>query len=334
VANDSPIFVVGFQRSGTTLTQALLGAHSRIAAPPEMHFVFRIARFADRYGDLTDDGNLRRVIHEALNPPADLFADCGFDERRIFDRVIRNADPTMHGVLEAIMDDFAERHGKVRWSEKSPGQSVAQVQSVFPDAQIIHIVRDPRDVIASSLATPWTTKSAHDLAHRWRQFTIENVRRGLSAGPARFLQVRYEDLTRDPEAVLRVVFAFLGERYEPAVLNDPSRRRDTIAKAAAPWQQRALEPVVPAQSGGWRTRLGRRDRAIVQSIFHRELPILGYAPPSKRSVAWGRLMSLPDGTLERFRVRRDRRRLRDPAVFESAIRDYLEDQGRIVAEHT
>ena len=63
-----PIFVVGFQRSGTTLLQSLLGAHPRIAAPPEMHFVFRVAALADYFGDLADDDNLARALHETINP--------------------------------------------------------------------------------------------------------------------------------------------------------------------------------------------------------------------------------------------------------------------------
>ncbi|MGH2759169.1 MAG: sulfotransferase family protein, partial [Actinomycetota bacterium] len=330
--NDVPIFVVGFQRSGTTLTQALLGAHSRIGAPPEMHFVFRVARFAGRYGDLTDDDNLRSVVHDALNPPANLFAECGYDEDRIFERA-RRGDRTMRSVLDAVMSDFAERRGKARWSEKSPGQSMAQVESLFPDAQIIHIVRDPRDVIASSLATPWTRNTAHTLAHRWRQFTVSNVRRGLLAGPTRFLQLRYEDLTRDPEAVLRVVFAFLGERYEPEILSDPDRRRDTIAPSAAPWQRRALEAVTPPTPSGWRTRLSRRDRLIVQSVFDRELAVLGYSQAPRKAIVAGRVLDQPIRAWDAIRKRWVGRRLGDPSRFELAIRDYLEEQARIVQNH-
>ncbi|MGH2760583.1 MAG: sulfotransferase family protein [Actinomycetota bacterium] len=332
MADDTPIFVVGFQRSGTTLMQALLGAHSRIAAPPEMHFSFRIARFAKSYGDLTDDDVLRRVVEEALNPPADLFADCGFDVDVIVER-IKRGERTMRGVLEAIMGDFTERHGKARWSEKSPGQSVAQVESLFPDATIIHIVRDPRDVIASSLATPWTLSGAHALAHRWRAFTLDNVRRGLRAGPARFLQLRYEDLTRDPEPVLRVVFAFLGETFEPEILTNPKLRRPTVAQAAAPWQQRALEPVTAARSGGWRTGLSRIDRLIVQSVFHRELPVLGYSPPARRAVVAGRILDQPSRAIDAVRRGRARRRLADEGRFERSIRSYLDEQRRIIKDH-
>jgi hypothetical protein len=62
-----PIFVVGHQRSGTTLLQALLGSHPNIASPPETYFVSRIADLADCYGNLGDDENLRRALHDTLN---------------------------------------------------------------------------------------------------------------------------------------------------------------------------------------------------------------------------------------------------------------------------
>src|SRR3954453_12508316 len=106
-----PIFVVGFQRSGTTLLQSLLGAHPRVAAPPEMHFILRVAYFGDLFGDLHDDGNLRRALHEALNPPLDMLAECGFDEDALFERA-RAGERGYAGLFTAIMDDYAERNGK------------------------------------------------------------------------------------------------------------------------------------------------------------------------------------------------------------------------------
>lgn len=326
---DRPIFVVGFQRSGTTLLQSLLGAHPRIASPPEMYFVFRVGRFVDHYGDLSDDANLRQAIHDALNPPQDLLADCGFDEDKVFARA-RDGERTMRGVLDAIMRDFAERQGKARWSEKSPGQSVAQVHSIFPDAQIVHIVRDPRDVIASSLRTPWTRSNAHDLAHAWRRFTLENFRRGLKSGPSRFLQIRYEDLTREPETVLALVFTFLGETYDQAVLTDVERRRATIADVAAPWQRRALEAVTPATEGTWRKKLSRRDRLIVHAVLHKELTMLGYAPPSRRDVIAGAAIDMPFTARDSVRRWKAKRSLRDPAAQRRAIQAFIAEQARIM----
>src|SRR4051812_42681389 len=150
---DAPIFVIGYQRSGTTLLQAMLGSHPRIASLPETYFFYRVADHADYFGDLADDENLGRALHEALNPQVDLLADCDFVEQRIIERA-RGGPRTYAGLMDAIMSDFAERTGKARWSEKSAGQSIDVAWDLFSDAQVVYIVRDPRDVVASSLRAP------------------------------------------------------------------------------------------------------------------------------------------------------------------------------------
>src|SRR4051794_19699469 len=212
---ESPIFVVGYQRSGTTLLQSLLGAHPRIAAPPELHFILRVAYFGDYFGDLPDDETLRRALQGALTPPVDILAECGFDEAALFARAA--AGPrTYAGLFAAIMDEYAERNGKERWAEKTPSQRPDDIWNLFPDALVVHIVRDAREVVASSVDMPWERRRAAAIARDLRHFTLESVERGRRAGAGQYLQVRYEDLTRAPEAVLRLICTFVGEDYEDA----------------------------------------------------------------------------------------------------------------------
>jgi hypothetical protein len=277
MATDRPIFVVGFQRSGTTLLQSLLGAHPRIAAPPELHFILRVAYFRDYFGDLADDANLRRALHEALNPPVDILGECGFDEDALFDRAA--AGPrTYAGLFAAIMDDYAERNDRERWAEKTPSQRPDDIWNLFADAQVIHIIRDPREVVASSLDMPWERRSAAAIALDLRHFTLESVARGRRAGAAQYLQLRYEDLARDPEAVLRLVCAFIGEDYDPGML-DPARRGQALMPSAS-WQAQAAQAIAPVTSK-WRAKLGAADRVRVQAIVSELLAPYGYSGPSK-----------------------------------------------------
>src|SRR4051812_17375571 len=146
---NSPIFVVGLPRSGTTLLQSLIGAHPRIAAPPELFFGRRIVQFRDYWGDLNDDAVLRRVLEETLSLPN--LSESGFELERVFARASKGSR-TYPGVLDAVMSDYAERNGKVRWSEKSPMQRSRLIWLLMPDAQVVHIVRDPRPCVASNLA--------------------------------------------------------------------------------------------------------------------------------------------------------------------------------------
>jgi hypothetical protein len=327
----APIFVIGYQRSGTTLIQALLGAHPRIAAPPETYFAFRVADQAEYFGDLGDDTNLSRALHEAINPPLDVFADCAFDHDRLLARA-KEGPRTYAALIDTIMSDFAERAGKQRWSDKSPGQRIDAAYGLFPDAQVVHIVRDPRDVVASSLETPWTEPDATRIAREWRSFTLHAIRRGFEVGPAQFLQIRYEDLTREPAAVLRVVCAFLGEEYEPAMLDDPSLRSGTVPAVASPWQKKALTSVVPAREGGWRERLQRIDQLRVNAVVGSMLAPLGYQAPSRRA----RVVGLPLTVAERLRrARAWKRPAQAPLTPEERYRltrSFVERQSKLVSD--
>jgi len=326
---DTPIFVVGFQRSGTTLLQSLLGAHPRIAAPPETHFIARVAHLADYFGDLADDANLRRALSEALNPPVPLLAECGFDEDLLFERA-RTGPRTYAALLDTLMSDFAERHGKARWCEKTPTQPATWVFDLFPEAQVVHIVRDPRDVVASSLDVPWTGMATRRIAAAWRRFTLDNVRVGLEVGPARFLQIRYEDLARDFESTLSLVCAFLDEGLTTEMLTEPERRLPTIASAAAPWHGTVLEERSPPVLGSYRARLRADRRARVAAAIGGVIPALGYPAPRRSTVVAGHALNLlawPAEVPATVGALRLRATARTPAARHRALERYMRQRA-------
>src|SRR3954467_5975754 len=267
--NAAPVFVVGFPRSGTTLTQSLIGAHPRIAAPPEMHFFSRVVLHRRYWGDLTDDTEVRRVVAAALDTPR--LEKCGFVVDRIVERVEQR---TLGGILDAIMTDFAVREGKQRWCEKTPLQSARHIWAELPNAQVVHVIRDPRE----SLASGYELTGGFDpplSARSWRKFTLGNMHDGIGRGARQYLRIRYEDLAREPHAVLTQGFAFLGEDFAPEILTDPERRRSVLTATVVPWQAKVLEPIRAPESN-WRKKMNPRQRARVTAIVGDMLPGLGY----------------------------------------------------------
>lgn len=333
-AASQPIFVVGYQRSGTTLLQSMLGAHPAIAAPPETYFVFRIANLRGYYGDLTIDANLRRVIHDTIHPTVPVLEELGLDEERLY-RAAHGSARDYATVFDVVMSEIAHRWGKRRWSDKSPGQSVDAALALFPDARVVHIIRDPRDVVASSLETPWTPGSSRQIARSWRDFTTRCLRAGLRAGPRRYLAVRYEDLVGDPESLLRRICHFVGEDFDLAMLDPDERRRaGTVVAVAAPWQARAVEPVTTERQGRHRQVLSRWQRASIAAAVQGQVAALGYEPDSTRTVAVGRVINaaramedLPD-VYRRARLRRHF----TPARHYEEVQRFLHRNRRVVAD--
>jgi hypothetical protein len=302
-----PIFVVGFSRSGTTLVQALLGAHPHIAAPPEMHFIQRIAQLADYWGDLADDAVFHRVITETVQPPVPWLEQCGFDADTIFGRA-RSGPRTYAAVLDAVLSDFAERQGKPRWSEKTPRQHPSPIWRHFPAAQVVHVVRDPRPTIASTMAKLGAFTDPVVAARAWHRFTTEASLAGARRGPSHYLRIRYEDLSREPEPVLRQVFTFLGEDFDPTVVTDLSRRRTAVPTRMGSLLEPVMSPIAAPDESAWRETLPQLQRARIAAVVGDDCAPLGYDPPQQSTVRIGRLLNAVHAPVDAMRARRLLRR--------------------------
>ena len=323
---ERPIFVVGTARSGTTLLQAALGAHERIAGPPEVHYILRIARLADFYGDLADDANLQRAARDALDTPLLRPVDVDHDE------VLRRArrTPTYAGLLDAVMSTIASSWGKPRWSEKTPGQPATEVWSLFPEACVIHIVRHPVAVITSHRRTPLRQLPARVAAEHWCAFNRASRAAGERAGPDRYLRIRYEDLAARPEPVLREVCTFLGEAYDPRMLTD---RGESQAVAPFAWWQRGatgdIRPSAPAKG-----ELGVVDRAAVAAVVRRDLPAFGYPADPRAVVTVGRGLNVAARARARLRRPPPVVEPSTPAERHDAVRRQLADRLERLADGT
>lgn len=320
---ERPIFVVGFQRSGTTLLQSLLGAHPRIAAPPEVHFFFRIYGLRDYWGDLTDDANSRRVVQELVNAPFGMLDGCGFDEEALTRRFL-TTDRSYRALLCTLLDDFAARQGKPRWSEKTPQQRPALIWSVVPEAQIVHIVRDPREVVASAVtawphdAPPWA------IAERVNGFTAAARDDGASAPAGSYLLVRYEDLATKPEPVLRDVCTFLGEEFDRRMIDGVEERSTALGHSGPAWQAEAVAPVRPPRRE-WDQRLSWAQRALVSAAVRDSVTALGYPRVSRRWALAATALTPLRLPFRREQRRRERRAAQatSPQARYDAVQEFL-----------
>jgi hypothetical protein len=230
----APTFVVGTGRSGTSLLRTMLDAH------PELHLTHEASFYVDPLGGrLADDGaawfeRYQRSFSFAWLqvPPREVLADV--------DATDGGRAPTRADVVTAVMRVAAHRHGKERFGDKTPAHSqhLATIRAEHPDARIVHVVRDPREVVASLARMPWATGSTALNA----RFCAQQVEAVLD-DPGEVCHVRLEDLVADPERELRRVLAHLDLPWDDGVLDH--ERRDPADLPPFPWFQDALQPVQP-----------------------------------------------------------------------------------------
>lgn len=213
--SDAPIFIAGPDRSGTSLMFALLASHPNISMVRRTN-MWRY--FHDRYGDLSKRENFERCLSDMtrynrmrhLQPDADRI-------RREF----LQGEPTYGHLFSLFHLHNAERLGKPRWGDKSlhTEHYVDRVLREYPNAKIIHMIRDPRDRYAS-------VRKRHGRDNprlggstgRWL-FSIYRAQRNVKRYPGQYKIVCFEDLTRDPEGVMRDVCAFIGEEFAPSMMS-------------------------------------------------------------------------------------------------------------------
>lgn len=309
--NEAPFFIVGSGRSGTTLVRSLLNAHPRLAVPPETHFMRRAAR--RRGADPEAPPDFEAFWRELVRWRR--FRDLGVDPdevRRLVDRAGRQDFKT---VFAALLRAYADRTGKPRAGEKTPGHHryLDRLFAWFPDARIIVVQRDPRAVVASHLRSPWVAdhlaarRPTAPIVPRSRLFHVaERATRWMQAydhhlaafaDDPRFLVVAYERLVAEPVAELRRICEFLGESYEPAMLGERAAGGDTTpATAPAGWyawevehHARAAGAISNDSRERWREDLSAREIAWIEALCTPRMTILGYRPESDRGRAGARL---------------------------------------------
>jgi hypothetical protein len=276
-------FVVGAGRSGTTLLRLMLDSHPQLAIPPETHF---IPRLAESLGGAPVDG----PAFAAALAGERRFGDFGLAEAEIADRVGGSAVP-LADALRGFYGAYAQRHGKPRWGDKTPGyvDSLRLIRELLPEARFVHVIRDGRDVALAASAR--NGKSPGRCARVWRDAVCEA--RDQAAGLEGYLEVRYEDLVRDTEATLRQVCEPIELEWDPAMLRYheragerlrelgdlPGRKiggREATAELRRSFYELNSSPPLESEIGRWRTGLERDDLVEIEAKAGELLAELGY----------------------------------------------------------
>jgi hypothetical protein len=273
ILNQRPFFIFGCPRSGTSVLTRMLGTHPNLAIPYESHLYNRFYPLVRRYGVPAVPASRERLVRHILD--SDYIRDWS-PVPSVGETLAGIRRPDFHGIVESILQTWARSQGKRRWGEKTPQHTLCwrSILEGFPELQIIHLVRDGRDVAVSYMAAHFGPKHAYQLGHRWVTYlnAAEEARAG--APDDGFLTVRYEDLIAAPEDELRRICAFLGEEFAPGMLT--YYRQDVAYPTDRHNEDNLRRPVLRNNTGKWRSAMSTRELRIFEAIAGRELERYGY----------------------------------------------------------
>jgi Sulfotransferase family len=262
---DFPIFLLGHDRSGTTMLRLILD-RGDVAIPPESMFLLDV-----HPGQPADD-----VLRTAWDHPRVRLWGLGGDPPPLPEGL--NGADAFRFAVSAPFAAYADAEGKRRWGDKTPAyiRHVDRLATIWPDARFVVLVRDGRDVALSVMGVPFGPNNAWAAARSWAT-AVQQGREAAARYPGRVLEVRYEDLVSNPEREVQTICGFLALEYSQDMLAIEQTERSKVVEDQAGWFTNVWSGITTAAVGKWRTELTPRQVEMFESVAGDELRALGYA---------------------------------------------------------
>jgi hypothetical protein len=276
------VFVVGARRSGTNWIGRIIGTHPDVASITNESYLFH------SLGELE-----RRFQHGSKGSwqLATIYVD-----RPVLVDALRAFCDT---VLSTVLDEAPGQPQRLLERTPDHWRQLRLIGEVYPDAHVVHIVRDGRDVARSLVAMPWGPDDLADAAQEW----VDAVQQGRAEGQRlqHYTEVRYEELLADPRGGVAALFDALDLPITDALVEE------LLAEAGVAYNHDPGMPIAPAK---WTTALDAAQLATIEAVAGPTLLELGFTlagadggPPATPDPGEGLAARVAHGLLRRSRRR-------------------------------
>lgn len=271
-----PVFVLGAPRSGTTLLYHMLLSSGQFAIYMAETHVFNLV--GPRFGDLSYEAKRQKLLHVWLR--SFQFKRSGLDPEPFASRIMKDCRSEGE-FLRIFMEQIAEQQALDRWAECTPEHLLylRQIKQALPDAKIIHIIRDGRDVALSETRQGWVRPLPWDRAHQlsvsglyWEWIVRKGREDGRRIAPD-YMEVRFEELVGNPRAVVARVSSFIGQclDYGSMLDNAVGSLKRPNTSFANDSENKRFNPL-----GRWKSALAGAELRALESSIGSLLVELGY----------------------------------------------------------
>lgn len=276
-----PLQIIGTQRSGSNLLRLMLNQSDKIVAPHPPHILPVFTPLLDRYGDLGQADHFQELVQDVCqlimtNPvpwqweapdPTNLMGYC--------------RTPSLLELFRCVYEHHARQSGAETWCCKSMANvhRIEQMEAAGIQARYLHLVRDGRDVAASFQRAMIGEKHGYHLAQKWLNDQQAALHWKTQLPEDRYLQIQYERLVTEPEAVLSEICDFAELPYEPErMLAYHETKASQLAAHSGYMWSNLNQPILRHNIGKYQQQLGAEEIHIFECVAGEMLEQLGYQP--------------------------------------------------------
>jgi hypothetical protein len=268
----NPVFVAGLERSGTSLMFALLASHPNIAMTRRTNMW---TYFYNQFGDLSQLDNFERCLDLMMRYKRLVVLEP--DSERIRQEFWQG-EPTYARLFSLVEEHYAERISKPRWGDKSLNTEryADPIFEAYPEARILHMMRDPRDRYASVIKRWKYRRGGIGAGTAMWLSSVSLAKRNAQQHPDRYKIVRYETLAFQPEESLREICDFIGEDFKPAMLTMQGAENFRDEGGNSSYGKRKPGVISTNSIGRFREILSKQEVAFVQQYAGSEMLAFNY----------------------------------------------------------
>ena len=273
----APVFVLGSPRSGTTLLYDMLLSAGGFAVYLAESNVFNL--LAPRFGDLHVRANRERLLLAWLG--SKLYRASGIDPDRIRRRIVDDCR-NPGDFLRIVMEEICALQGMSRWAENSPEAILylPLIKQLIPNALVLHIIRDGRDVAASlgrlRYVRPFPWENLHSIigCGLYWEWIVQHGRRFAPSLEDDYMEVHFEELLAQPQETLDAIGRFIDQSLDYATIQRVGY--GSVSKPntsfSAQDSSEAFNPV-----GRWKKNFSPKELALFERLVGGTLQELGYS---------------------------------------------------------
>ena len=269
---EGPIIIAGAQRSGTTMLRIILNSHSQVAIPEEASFLMPLLERNQLNKKLSGVRLDNFIKYLALNPQYKLW---NYNNEELLNELRSRTQISVEELVSSLYESYAKSESKTIWGDKTPSffRKLDLWLELFPNARVVHIVRDGRDVFLSWRAMDSTRRNGAVMAIEWKH-KVDQIQESLRRyAPNSSIEVQYEELISEPRATLQKICDFCGIAFEEQMLEFYKKSDRYIGNHHS---SLIFQPITSSNKAKWVAGLNKKEKATFNLLAGKKLIELGY----------------------------------------------------------